>query len=99
MNNTPLQELILFIEKEKSEIENQYLHSDHQEDLLDTHSVAHLMLSMLLSKAKELLPKEKEVIKQAYIGSHSKHPMLAGIFKEQAEDYFNETFNNEESHK
>ena len=85
MNKTPLQLAINNIQ-----IEVNRLNADHPSYLAG--------IELSISILKELLPKEKEVIMSAYNIGCSEGIINNGQ-SEYAEQYFNNTFNNEESHK
>ena len=50
----------------------------------------------LREKARKLLEKEKEVIKNAYIEGCGDNILCESTDKKRAEDYYNETFNTKE---
>ena len=53
-------------------------------------------IDMLLENEQEMLKKEKEVIKNAYIEGCGDNILCESTDKKRAEEYYNETFNTEE---
>jgi len=94
---TAMQELISFIETEKTSFEDDYRESvkdNSTEEFLQMSSSAHFMCSMFLSKAKQLLENEREQIEKAhedgyFDGYNRKYPTHA---KHYHETHFNQTF-------
>jgi hypothetical protein len=91
---TPMQELINQVEEwmleDKEVLENPLVWSNYLLFQANTSIEAKLEF---IDMCKEMLEKEKEVIVNAYIGAT---PISRDFSEEEAEQYYNETFNTKE---